>query len=166
MPHLANLADNVKQYSPPVNETLQVPQNTKHSIITYPTYQPQTHRYITSPDARELETDDQPPTTDNLPAPPPTIAHLIDALTTNDHHINALIQALSNDWSGYNAKGMKVTMRQLLQSAWGELKESDSLQAFQQAIITSLPPTTTTVTQYYTHLTFAICMDITVWQHC
>ena len=48
---------------------------------------------------------------------------------------------------------------------WGELKESNSLQAFQQAILTALPPPTTTVTQYTTHLTFAICMGSTVWRH-
>ena len=60
---------------------------------------------------------------------------------------------------------MLVTERQLSQSAWGELKESDSLQVFQQAIITSIPPPTDTVTQYHTRLTSAICRDNTVWQH-
>jgi hypothetical protein len=69
-----------------------------------------------------MEKDDQPPAPDNLPAPPTTIAHLIDALTTDDHHIKALIQAFPNDWSDYTAKGTMDTKRKLLQSAWGELK--------------------------------------------
>ncbi len=47
----------------------------------------------------------------------------------------------------------------------GKLKKSDSLQSFQQAILTTLPSPTTTVTQYTTHLTSASCMDITVWRH-
>jgi hypothetical protein len=87
-----------------------------------------------------------PPTLTNLPNHPPTITHLIEALTTNDHHIKALIQNLPNNWSGYNDVGTLATKRQLLQSAWGKLKESDSLQAFQQAIITSIPPNTATAT--------------------
>ena len=69
-----------------------------------------------------METDDQPLTPVNLPTSPTRIAHLIDALTIDDHRIKALIQALPNDWSDYNAKGTMVTKRQLLQSAWGELK--------------------------------------------
>jgi len=48
----------------------------------------------------------------------------------------------------------------------GELKESDSLQTFQQGILTTLPtPTTDTVTQYTAHLTSAICIDSSVWRH-
>ena len=70
--------------------------------------------------------DNPPPTITNLPNQPPTITHLIEALNTNDHHIKALIQNLPNNWSGYNTVGTLVTKRQLLQSAWGGLKESAS----------------------------------------
>jgi len=107
----------------------------------------------------------RPPPNTNHPHEEPTIAHLIEALTTNDHHIKSLIQTLPNNWSNYNTSGSLITKRQLLQCAWGELKESGSLQAFQQAIITTIPPPTVTVTQYHTRLTFAICVDNTVRQH-
>jgi hypothetical protein len=89
----------------------------------------------------------------------------VEALTTHEHHIKTLIQSLPDDWAAYNARGSLVTKRQLPQSAWGEFKESDSLHAFQQAIMIVLPPLTTAVNQYTTHLTSAICMDNTVWRH-
>jgi hypothetical protein len=60
---------------------------------------------------------------------------------------------------------MLVTKRQLSHIVWGDLKESDSLQAFQQAIKTSIPSPSDTVTQYHTHLTSAICKNNTVWHH-
>jgi len=111
--------------------------------------------------------DSSPYNTHPIPRPPPCqsykITHLMDALNTHDQHIKTLIKSLPEDWAGYNDRGSLVTKRQLLQSAWGELKESDSLQAFQPAILTALPPPTTTVTQYTTYLTSAICMDSTLW---
>ena len=95
----------------------------------------------------------------------PTTSDLSRALHANDLHNKTRIQTLPDNWSNYNEKGSLITKRQLLQSAWGELKESDSLQAFQQAIITSIPPPANTVTQYTTHLTSAICIDSTLWRH-
>ena len=48
------------------------------------------------------------------PNQPPTITHLISALTADDHNIKVLIQFLPEDWSSYNACGTLVTKRQLL----------------------------------------------------
>ena len=93
------------------------PLKNMHTTTTYPTKQPQTHHSKATPNTREMETDDQPLTPENLPTSPIGIAHLIDALTTDDHHIKALIQALPNDCSDYNAKSTMVTKRQLLQCA-------------------------------------------------
>ena len=73
--------------------------------------------------------------------------HLVEDLNTHDQHIKTPIQSFHDDWAAYNDRGLFVTKRQLLQSAWEELKESDSLQAFQEAILIALPPPTTTVTQ-------------------
>jgi len=53
----------------------------------------------------------------------PTTSDLSRALNANDHHIKTLVQTLPDDGSNYNEKGSLVTKRQLLQSAWGELKE-------------------------------------------
>jgi hypothetical protein len=63
-----------------------------------------------------------PPTITDHSHQEPTITQLIEALTTSDHHIKSLIQTLPNNWSSYNAGGTLITKRQLLQSAWGELK--------------------------------------------
>jgi hypothetical protein len=97
--------------------------------------------------------------------PPSTITHLIDALNTDDQNIKNLIQALPEAWSSCNARGAQITKQQLTQCTWGQLKELDSLQEFQQAILTTIPPPTDTVTQYHTHLTSAISSDNIVWQH-
>ena len=106
-----------------------------------------------------------PNTTPTQTHQPHTITHLTDALNGTDRHVKTLIQSLPNDWEAYNHKGSLITKQQLLHCTWGEPTESDSLQAFQQAIITAIPPPTTTVTQYTTHLTSAICRDNTVWRH-
>jgi hypothetical protein len=127
---------------------------------------PQTHQHhISSPNENNSHIGNATTTPTTHPCRTPTTSYLSKALNTNDHHIKTLIQAIPDEWSNYNEKGSLVTKRQLLQCAREELKESDSLQAFQQAIITSIPPPTTTVTLYTTHLTSAICMDNIVWRH-
>ena len=85
--------------------------------------------------------------------------------TTHDQHIKTLIKSLPEEWAAHNDCGLLVTKRQLLHNVLGELKESDSLQAFEQAILTTLPPSTTMITQYTTHFTSDICMDNTVRRH-
>ncbi len=61
------------------------------------------------------------------------MAHLIEALTTNDRYIKALIHNLPNNWSRHNVIGTLITKTQLLRSAWGELKKaSPPLQALLQ----------------------------------
>jgi hypothetical protein len=67
-----------------------------------------------------------PLTITNHPHQEPTITHLIEALTINDHHIKSLIQTLPNSWSSYNVGGSLIKP-QLLQCTLGELKDSDSL---------------------------------------
>ncbi len=141
-PHLKSLV-NISQYSPSVHETHQAPQHSQRTTTHSPNHTTQTSHPTSN---SNLLSTTAPPVN-----PPSTITHLIDALTTDDHDIKKRIQALLEKWSSYNARGTQVTKRQLTQCTCGELKESDSLQELQQAILTTIPPPTDTVTQYHTH---------------
>jgi hypothetical protein len=144
----------VNQYSPSVPKTNQAPQHNRHTTTRSHNHNTQVAHPISN---GNLLATAAPPLKQ-----PSTITHLIDALTTDDHNIKKLIHALSEAWSSYNAHGAQVTKRQLIQCTWGVLKESDNLQEFQQAILTTIPRPTDTVTQYHTHLTSAISRDNTV----
>ncbi len=79
--------------------------------------------------------------------------------------LNSSITSLPNNWREINNKGTPITNHTLLQCIWGNHTETDGLHTLQQAIITSHPPTHTNVTQYTCHLTSAISIDSTFWQH-
>jgi hypothetical protein len=69
---------------------------------------------------REPEEDNAPPTTtDSNQNQPPTFTHLVDTLTTNDHHIKTLIQHIPNDWTGYYAIVTLITKKQLITKRLG-----------------------------------------------
>jgi hypothetical protein len=148
-----------------------IPRQFPQSSHSSPTPQPQTtghhptthHADTTNP--QDLTSDNPHTNNRSQPRQTHTINHLIDNLKANAQHIITQILALSDDRTTHNYRGSRVTKRQLLHCTWGEHTESDNLQFFQQAILTTLPPSTTTITQYTTFLTSAICMDNTVWQH-
>ena len=79
--------------------------------------------------------------------------------------LNSIITSLPNNWREVNDKGTPITKHNLIQCIWGNHTETDGLHNLQQAIITAHPPTHTNVTQYTCHLTSAISIDSTVWQH-
>jgi hypothetical protein len=141
-------------------------QTTTPTITKSHTSLHQTHHNPTTVITKQ-EPDNPPHTTPDTTTQShiPTIEQLIDALPKNDTYIKKLIQQLPDQWSGTNATGTPITKKQLIQGSWGELKETDSLQSFQQAIIASFPPPTTNVTQYHAQLTSAICRGSSVWQH-
>ena len=139
----------------PVSTTIQTHPPPKHALLNL------------SRETHEPKLNNPPSTTTNPTNKTHalTLDYLIAALHTHYHHqIKTLIQHLPTQWSCHNAAGTLITRRQLIQSSWGELQETDSLQSFQQAIITTFPPPTTTVTQYHAQLTSAICLDRSVWQ--
>jgi hypothetical protein len=121
---------------------------------------------VTKPHNPQSPTDTEPtiPITHN-PSHTSYIPRMVEALAMEPATLSNIINSLPDNWEEVNDKGTLVTKHTLLQCIWGHQTETDGLQQLQQAKITAHPPTRTNVTQYTCHLTSAISIDSTVWQH-
>ncbi len=84
--------------------------------------------------------------------------------TLSYKEMSTLIQKIHEDWIGTDASGIKKRKYDLLRCVWGEMKEGESILAFQVAILKQFPPRSRSLTQIDTLLTSNLASDMRVWR--
>ncbi len=84
--------------------------------------------------------------------------------TLSYKEISTFIQELTEDWIGTDSSGIEKRKYDLFRCVWGEMKEGESILAFQVAILKKYPPRSPSVTQIDTLLTSSLASDMRVWR--